>query len=285
VTGLFVDLTDAGRRALIASDSLGYTLAGASHEPIGFCNKVIALPQWRAAWLGVGLYEIQCRVGAELMQRPELLLFDEVIGELPGLIREEVAFTAGRRGVDASATMLFAGCFVGWDEAAREFAAVLFEGPGFAPQRVTTPLYGSPNVPLAYLPAGFTGMTPELRAVAAMRSIRKFTEEHGDELGLPPIGGEIVVSELAPDRVSSRAAGRFEDFASTCEAIERTRAAIAADPAAYVGVGLAHKFETRAAAERRVEAIFREARGVPDALTRAERRRAERNARRAGRAA
>jgi hypothetical protein len=119
-----------------------------------------------------------------------------------------------------------------------------------------------------------------------MRSIRKFTEEHGDELGLPPIGGEIVVSELAPDRISTRAAARFEDYIETCEAIERTRAAIAADPAAYAGVDLAHRFEDRAAAQRRLEQIFREARGVTDdPLSRAERRRAERNARRAGRAA
>jgi hypothetical protein len=286
VTGFFIDNSSAHQRVLIAGDSLGYSMTGDRHEPIGFVNKALQLPQWRAPRLGAGLYEVQVRVYAELMQRPELLTFAEVTAALPELIRDEVEFTASRRGVEASDTMLFAGCFVGWDEAEKRFAAVLFEGPAFAPQRVTATLYGTPSVPAAYLPTGFTGMTPELRAIAAMRAIRRFSIDHGDELGLPPIGGEIILTELLPDRISTRAAARFENYAETCETINRTRAAIAADPAAYVGVDLAHRFEDRAAAPRRVEQIFRQERGVTDdPLTRAARRRAERNARRAGRAA
>jgi hypothetical protein len=260
-------------------------MTAGSHEPIGFVTKIVTLPHARAAWLGAGLYDIQVRVGAELMLRPELLLFAELVEALPDIIADEVAVAARSRGVDSGEVMLFAGALVGWDEQTKRFAMVTFDGPDFAPQRTEATLIGIPNVPPDYLPAGFVGMTPELRAIAAMRSIRRFTDEHGNDIGLPPIGGEIVLTELLPDRISTRVAARFENYPETCEAIERTRRAIAADPAAYVGVDLAHRFEDRAAAERRVEAIFRAERGVPDAVTRAERRRAERNAKRIARVA
>jgi hypothetical protein len=59
-----------------------------------------------------------------------------------------------------------------------------------------------------------------------MRAIRRFTEDQDKLLGLPPIGGEIVLTDLRLDGVSSKVMARLEDYARTPDAIAETQAEI-----------------------------------------------------------
>jgi len=103
--------------------------------------------------------------------------------------------------------MLFAAGWCGYNEQERKFEMVTIsedhEGDYAAEARYAG-FDRHPECAPSYVPAHFNGMAPELRAVAALRAIRRFTEEHGAEFGMPPIGGEIILTDLRPDGVSSK---------------------------------------------------------------------------------
>ena len=293
MTGFFLDLTAPRERVLIASDTLAYTVDGPRHAPLGFSTKTIAFPHLKGALVGSGIYDIHVRGAAALMLRPEVLTFDDVISALPDILRAETWKIADERGIaDPDSLMLFAAGWVGFNEVERKFELVVFENykADYAPQRGAKGLIGIPNVPPAYVPPGFTSIaSPEVRAMAGLRAIGKFTADHGERFGMAPLGGEIVLTEIRLDGVSSRVVGRFDDFAETRDAVEDTWAEVAGG--AYSGLGLVNSVKDQATAVADFEQLARAApadrrdSGGVAGMSPQQRRAAEKRARKAARRA
>jgi hypothetical protein len=260
MTAFFIDLSARSERALIASDTLAYTVAGGEHAAIGFSSKVIGVPHLRGALIGAGIYEIQVATAAALMLRPGLVEFDDVIEALPAILRAATEDVAEERGIDdPAALMLFAAGWCGWNRRERKFELVIFENytDGYAAQRgENADLISIPSVPPAYVPPGFAQLaSPEVRAMAGLRSIRKFTDDHGALFGAAPIGGEIVLSEISRAGVSTRVVGRFDDYAQSLDEAEETWANVAGDPAAYAGFELVNPTSAQAVARAEFEKL------------------------------
>jgi hypothetical protein len=295
MTAYFVDLTAPKQRALIASDSLGYTVTGDRHRPLGFVDKIIACPARRGALIGAGIYDIHVAAGAALMGRPELMSFEDVIEALPGILRVETERLANERAIDTNGLMLFAGGWVGWNDADGKFELVVFEShkDDYAPQRGAKGLIGIPNVPPAYVPPGFNQIAdPAVRAMAGLRSIDRFLRDHAADFGMAPIGGEIVLSELRPDGIATRVVGRLDGFETLGEEIAETWNDVYAGNGDFSGVDLVNRTAGQEGALRKFEAIARRTApaGDPTAppigeLSRQQRRHAEKMARKAGKRA
>lgn len=296
MTAFFIDLTAPRDRALIASDTLAYTVGGDGHAALGFTTKAIAFPHLRGAMIGAGLLDIHVRAAAHLMMQAEVLSFDAVIDTLPGILRAVTIDLAYERGIDdPDQLLLFQAGWVGFNEQAGQFELTLFSNyDGYVPRpNGGFTLVGIPNIPPSYLPPGFSSITsPEVRAIAALRATRKFTEDHG----AAPIGGEIMLTDVRLDGVSSRVVARFHDFAKSRDAVADTwqdvltgahagHGAIATT--ADLAAGKA-KFEELCKAgappSSSTERLARQATGG-ETLTRQQRRAAEKAARKAGRRA
>jgi hypothetical protein len=290
VTGYFIDLTAPQKRALVASDSLAYTVTGDHHRPLGFASKTIPFAHLRGALIGSGLYEVQLGTAAALMRRPELISFDDVVEALPAILAAETEMVADHRGVeDAGALMLAAIGWVGWNDEAGKFELVTFENykDDYTPQRGASGLIGIPNVPPSYVPPGFTQIAdPVVRAMAGLRAIGKFTRDEGREFGMPPLGGEIVVTDLRPDGIVTKLVGRLDGFEKLGEEIAATWNTVLGGNEDYSGLDLVNRTADREQALRKFEAIARRTASVeqPSAtrsvtgLSRQQRRAAEKEA-------
>jgi hypothetical protein len=291
MTGFLVDLTAPRERALIASDTLAYSVDGAEHLPLGFVSKVIPFAHHRGALIGSGLYDIQIRAAAELMLSSEIFGFERVVEALPDILRQATLDLARERGIaDPNGLVLFCAGWVGLNEAEKRFEMVTFENKDdYRPQRGFAGLIGIPNIPASYIPPGFTAIaSPEVRAMAGLRAIKRFVDDHGEALGMrATLGGEIMLSELRPDGISSRIVGRFDDMAATQDAIADAWADIA-NGVNLGGVGLVNRVADIPAAAANLQRLLDT--GIaptpgPAGMSRQQRRAAEKIARKAARRA
>lgn len=257
MTAFFIDLSKP-QRALVASDSLGYTVTGERHEPLGFATKVMQVPHLRGAFFGSGLYDIQVRTFADLLLYPELITYEHVVEMLPHLLHKATRQVARERDIeDPDGLILFCAGWLGWSEAAGKCELTLFQNDdGYAPRVGFTGMIGIPNCSAEYLPPGFHKLPQEPRAAAAMRAVQRFIVDHGEALGQPPIGGSIIVTEVSRHGVSSREVGKFGDYQRTLAAIEATWERVARGGVG-AGVDLVHAAADRDQAMARVLASVR----------------------------
>jgi hypothetical protein len=270
LTGFFIDLTKPDERVLIAADTLMYTVAD-RHAPIATANKVIPFDHIPGALFGAGMHEIVLRAAAGLLQGPEIVTSEDVIAALPAILRSVTEeFCVERSIEDPASLMLLEAVWIGLDANSGKFEMTTFPNHenNYEPKRGFTGLIGLPNIPPAYVPPGFGAITsPEVRALAAMRAIRRFTQDHGAMLGMPPIGGEIMLTEITSEGVSDRVIGAFDDLAGTEAAIDQTIAEVEGDPTAYTGHRLINKKANEAAMRKKFEQLARL--GMPAAAQRA----------------
>lgn len=279
MTALILDLTQPRDRVRVFVDSLGYTLAG-QHDPLGSVDKVVGFPARRAVLCASGIFELQVRVGCELMLRPDLASFEAVVAALPDILRAETETLADIHGIDDPAgRMLLDAIYVGLNERSDQFEAVVFSNykDDYAPQRGSlTGFVALPNVPASYVPPGFDAMAPTAKGIAAIKSVRQFLLDHVPEH--PGLGGEIVESVVDRDGVHSRVVSRFKDHETTKEEAAETWRAIAAGERKYEGAGLTTKLGDRPAALAALEERLRQTGALDDgpALSRQQRRAAAR---------
>jgi hypothetical protein len=125
---------------------------------------------------------------------------------IPGLLRRYTAALAHQRGIkDPSSLMLLEVMWLGWSERLGKFEVTTFRNyeRDFSPRRDfagKTTFFVSPQTPPSYAPRNFGAIKdPEARATAAMRSVQRFTRDHGEALGMPPIGGPVQFWQLTRD--------------------------------------------------------------------------------------
>ena len=158
-----------------------------------------------------------------------------------------------------------------------------------------TPAIDTGTVPPAYVPPGFNQIAdPAVRAMAGLRAIARFTRDHGGDIGMPPIGGEIVLTELRPDGIATRIVGRLEGFEQLGEEIAATWTDVLAGAGDFSGVDLVNRTADQDAALRKFAGIAQRTAPQPgpaapvasvEGLSRQQRRAAEKAARKAARRA
>lgn len=274
MTGFAIDLRRD--RILIASDTLGYSLARPP-KPLGFVPKIIPFPHLRAALFGRGSLAILATAGAQLMVKLGLYDFDSAVDILPDVLREATRHYALEMDVaDPDALMLFEALWAGWSEKDGRMHITAFrnfEGDYAPVSEDADGLSSLPTLPGDYVPRGAGALPVDKQLVAVMQSLRRYFADH-PEVVPAIIGGEISITEITKHGVATRMVHRFADF-------ETTRIAAAAVAARYARGDEA--FDIEAAVCRADDAIEAEDPAVVVRLSRAERRRSEKQQRRAAR--
>ena len=202
--------------------------------------------------------------------------FDAAAKELPGILREVTALYAEGQGIENHEDlMLFEALFAGWSASAGRMRVLAFRNyENFEPidDAGQTGLSCLPVLPTEYLPRDAAGLPVERQMVAIMHALRRYLADH-PEVVPAIIGGEIEITEITRSGVSSRMVHRFDDYEQT-----------------LIAAGAVSARFARGDAQIDVAALCRVDEAVPDAPggpapSRAERRRLEHMARKAGRRA
>jgi hypothetical protein len=265
------------RRLLVASDTLAYSIDQTDPKPLGFVAKAIPIPHLRAVLCSRGALAIGAWAAAELTVTPGVATYRDAIEALRDILIRVTARYAEEQGIaDPDALMLYEALFCGWNEATGRGEVTAFrnfEGFTPVPDDGRRGLSAIPDLPAAYVPKSLAGAPIERQLVGLMQAMRRYFSEH-PEVVPALIGGEIIVTEITAQAVQSRIIHRFEDF-------EQCRHAAAAvwgrinrgDLTIDVGDGVC-----------RVDDAIEAPDAVPGA-SRAERRRAEKLARKASKRA
>lgn len=253
----------------IASDTLIYT---AGNDPLTFRDKVHPLPVFRAAFFSRGIDAIGISGLATIALRYDLRTFDDIADAMPAVLSEVTNRMAAEHQIeDPASLMMFEGFLVGWSQAAKEMQ--LFEYMNYnGYRRQQQPLGGwsaAPQLEPEYQP-DISKLSTEQGMIAIMEAHRRaFRARLGDDA--PLIGGDIVLTTVNARGAASRVIGRFADA--------KMQGHAAAAVAARVVRG-DYEIDINAALTRTEDGIRIGGNGP---MSRAERRRAEKLARKAAR--
>lgn len=260
------------KRLLIGSDTLGYT-PGERPKPLGFSGKVIPVPHLRGVLCGRGMMAIGVSAAAHLMAEPSVVTFVDVLEVLPPILTRCTADYAVQYYIpDPDSLMLYECIWAGWNDGEGRMEVVAFRNyEQYKPIRgdAKSTVSAIPELPREYVPANLAGAAPDRMIVELMKAERRYLAEHPDVVPAI-IGGEVVITEITPNGISSRIVHQFEDFAQMRHAAAAVRGRILRgdDDVSFDGIC-------------RVDDAIEDQPG----MTRAERRRQEKLARKGRRAA
>jgi hypothetical protein len=266
------------RRLLIASNTLAYSPDLTEPRPLGFAAKAIPIPHLRAALCSRGALQIGTSAAAHLALTPGVATYQDAIEALPEILTGLTTEYAEKQDIEAPEDlMLYEALFCGWNEATGRGEVTAFrnfERFEPIPDDGRRGLSAIPDLPAAYVPKALAGAPIERQLVGLMQAMRRYFAEH-PEVNPALIGGEIVLTEITAQAVQSRIVHKFEDY-------EQCRHAAAA---VWGRIGRGDlTVDVEAGVCRVDEAIEPPETAVPGA-SRAERRRAEKLAKKAGRRA
>lgn len=285
MTAFIFDRRDP-KRLLIASDTQGYTMT-AVPKPLGFCPKLVPIPHLRGALAGRGAMAINASAAAHLMLRADLVTFADVVDALPAILRGVTEQYADQQGINAAdELMLFEALWCGWNDAARRCEVVAFRNFEDYQPVSDDDVGGVSCLPMLtpeYVPPGLAKVPPEAALIALMKSMRRFLAEH-PEVVPAIVGGEICLTTVEETGVNSRIVHRFEDFEQVRHAAAAVRGRIERGEDVLDFGGVARAEDAIDPDEFVAAAADNAAAPVPGG-TRAERRRAERAAKKGARRA
>jgi hypothetical protein len=259
------------REVLIAGDTLIYT---ANNEPLGFIDKVTPLPRMRAAFFSRGAHVIGVSALATLALRYDVQTFEAAAAALPAILAEVTEDAAAKYDIeDPDGLILFEGRFVGWSEAEKRMRLYQYDNyDGYRQNGDENPVGWKACPPLEpeHIPPGLKAQTPERICIEILKAHRRaFAARLGhDKL---PVGGEITLTRVTERSVDTRIIHRFEDAAEHGHAAAAVAARIARGDAPAIDLN-----EALTPVENGIRIN-----GGPTApgVSRAERRRAEKMAR------
>ena len=233
------------------------------------------------------MYEITVRAAAELMLSPILFGIEDAAEALPAILRALSVQYAERHDIeDYTSVGLLEIALAGWSEAEQRMRFWQFLSyEGYQAQDDGGNHYGVlpfPRLPAEYIPAP-DGFTTDEHLVAIIKGAGRCFADNPAAMGPIRVGGEVLAVDITPQGISTRTLHRFEDY-------EQTRHAAAAivgrvvrgDLHVSVADGLTPVDESIDLATGK---SLRPKPANDRTVNRAERRRAERLARKAGRAA
>jgi len=205
-------------RVVIASDTLGYTITS-SPMPLGFISKVVPFPHLRAALYGRGVMAVLWTAAAHLALRADVTDVDSAVEALPDILRAVTDEYAAANDIDNHRELLlFEGYLAGYSDSRRRFVVARFTSTDdYEPlwgENEMGSLRAVPTLPDAYVPREAAGKPVETQLVAIMTAMRSFFADH-PEVVPAVIGGEVQLTEVTRQGVTSRIVHRFSDFEQT----------------------------------------------------------------------
>ncbi len=204
----------------VAADTCGY-LVGEVIKPVGFVSKVLAIPHLRAVLFGRGITAIGYRVGFDLMVSPQLQTIEAAAEALPGMLRRITEQYADEQGIeDHREIQIFEAAFGGYserDKRAKLWTMYNYNGE-YQPEEFPEGAYGTvvmPVLPAEFaLPPAAAALPLDKRMVAGMQAAKRYFEANGAAI----VGGEVQITEATAAGVACRTVARFPDYAETANA-------------------------------------------------------------------
>lgn len=284
MTAFIFDRRDP-KRLLIASDTLGYTMSR-NPKPLGFAAKIVPIPHLRGALAGRGAMSINASTAAHLMLRADLVSFADVVDALPAILRGITEQYSEQQGIaDPDSLMLSESLWCGWNDATDRCEIVAFrnfEGYRAVPDDGTAGVSCLPLITPEYIPKGLAQVPPEQALVALMQAMRRFLADH-PEVVPALVGGEIQITEVTAKGVASQIVHRFEDFETVRHAAAAVRGRIErGEDTIDIEAGVC-RVDGMIDADQYVAAAAANTAAPSPGGTRAERRRAEKAAKKGAR--
>jgi hypothetical protein len=265
-------------RLSVGSDTCGY-LVGEQIKPVGFVSKVAAIPHLRAVLFGRGITAIGYRAAFDVMVSPQHQTLEAAAAALPGILRQITETYADEQGIDDHRELqVFEAVFGGYS--LRDKRAKLwtyynyrdnYEVEEFPEGAVGTVIM--PVLPPEFaLPPEAARLPLDKRMIAGMHAAKRYFDSNGAAI----VGGEINVTEATAAGVACRTIGRFADYAQTATA----SAAVAAR---YLRGE--DDIDVRDGMVAVGDMVTADGSGAASGASRAERRRQEKLARKAGKRA
>lgn len=207
------------RRVAIAADTLVYLPDRRQVRPMGFTNKVLALPHLRAALFGRGQHELCTRAWIELMADPSRTSVEAVAAKLPAMLRSIAEAYCRREDLpDYREIGLLELVLVGWSPRANRIRLWQFLSyRDFVSEEADKSLQGFmtlPRLPAVYVPV-VAGRPPTAALIEGVLACGRYFEAEPDVNCGMRIGGEVIATEITPKGVSVRVVHRFADYEET----------------------------------------------------------------------
>lgn len=286
MTAFIFDRRDP-KRLLVASDTLGYSLSK-QPKPLGFAAKIVPIPHLRGALAGRGAMSINASAACHLMLRADLVSFGDIVDALPGILRGVTAQYSEQQGIaDPDSLMLAESLWAGWNEATGRCEVIAFrnfENYEPVPDDGAAGVSCLPLITPEYIPKGLAQVPPEQALIALMQAMRRFLADH-PEVVPALVGGEICLTTVEETGVTSTILHRFEDFETVRHAAAAVRGRIErGEDTIDIEAGVC-RVDGMIDADQYVAAAAANTAAPSPGGTRAERRRAEKAARKGPRRA
>jgi hypothetical protein len=277
-------------RVIIAGDTLAYTPDRVETRPMGFIDKIIPLPRFKAVIFSRGMYQIAAQAALGLMLDPRLVTIEDAAEALPSMLHEISEEYAAQQDIEDYTKLGLAEIMlVGWSEAAGRPG--LWQYLSFQRYEIQD-ASGAPHGVLAMPQMSKAcvqdeNLSIDKRLVETILNVGQHFRETNDPAR---IGGEINAVEITAAGMSFRTLHRFADYEEMRHASAATLARVVrGDLRVSVADGLVPIDEVIYAETG--ESIQQPARTTPAApvgqqsMTRQQRRQAEREAAKGRRAA
>jgi hypothetical protein len=268
----------------VASDTLGYLPDRREVKPLGFICKVLHLPQIRAVMFGRGQQWITTQAVAALSISAQILAIEDAAEALPDILRKltkQYAAAVGLAG-DPGQLALLEITLAGWSEDQKRMRLWQFASyEGYTAHNEEDRNYGGPHpwplLPADFLPREAPSVSLERRMIATIKAIDSYFVAEPEMSHGQRVGGEIALTEVTEFGISHRIVHRFDNY-------EQTRHAAAAVMGRLNREDIDGLQAVRDGTLSTSEAICSETgkpltAAAPARLSRAERRQAERLAR------
>lgn len=290
MTAFVFDQREPEKRLLIGSDTLAYT-THATPKPAAFVSKVHPLPILRAAVCAQGMTIYAVNAAAALALREDVMDFDDAVLAMPPILREINNRVAVQYGIEEPDELMLCNVMLcGFSpKHGRALVYAYRNYEHFEPVEPDLKYKGMSSLPTLaanYLPTGMAGKPPEKQIVACMVAMQQYIAENPHVIPAT-IGGEIVLTEITPQGVSSRVAHQYADYAQTKAAASAVLARLVRgdDELPDINDWFKAADATEDEGDPYAAAAASAAAKQPSGLNRADRRRAEKLARKGRRAA
>ncbi len=235
-------------RITVCADTLGYVPDRREVRPLGFLCKVFSLPHLRAVVYGRGQMWLVAQAVAALQLDSDCVEIEDAAALLPGKLRKLTAQYAQLVGWQGNIAEIHALelTLAGYSQAEGRMRLWQFASyENYKPHNENDSDYGGPYpwpiLPVQYRPRQDPSQPLEKRMIGVIQAIdRYFVAEPGINHG-QRVGGEITLTEVTPDAITSRVVFRFPNY----EQVRHAAAAVSArmqrgqiDGAAAVRKGL-----------------------------------------------
>lgn len=268
-------------RLIVCGDTLGYTPDRTEGRPMGFIDKVIPLPRFRAVIFSRGMYKIVAQAAVGLMLDPRITTLEGAAAALPVMLHQISEQYADEHDIeDYSKLNICEVMLAGWSETAGRTALWQYLSvERYEMTDASIAPFGVLSVPnLSNARVQDPQLSIDARLVETIKNIGQHFRDTKDSAR---VGGEINAIEITANGMSFRTLYRFPDIDEMRHASAATLARVArGDLRVSVADGLTPTADT--VYTDRAEAL-RPAAAVP--MSRQQRRAAEREAAKGRRAA